>query len=418
MGRVARGTRAIRPPGSFARRVEAEIGHVEVWSFMRRTVKQQFPDDPAMWLPKAPMRRWHYAHACTYLRDPAILAQLKTTYREEARKLAVELGLFGEDAPISWTHPEPGPFMQADGKVITPLYRGRRGKTVANKETGEIREVRFDPDASLHTEGGGNAVFGNKFVIVSARTEHDRVLLDVEREAGMKGDGGEAGAAMRCFERLAPTLPGAQGVNYDKAMRGKHIDRGMREFGWLILTGVHAVKDAGGSTPEWHVENADIQMPDGSVKTLEIFARDGAAGLKELTETGEPFFLPLERIKTERRKDADAFRFYNVYSLPPEYGGKDLRLRLSGNEEDESRGLNRAEHLRAIPPSDPDFPGLFRRRNDAESLNRGIEDSFYWTRAHSVGAVAQEADLFGFGLGLNALTWHRHRKRRSLAQAA
>ncbi len=81
---------------------------------------------------------------------------------------------------------------------------------------------------------------------------------------------------MRCFERLAPVLPGAQGVNYDKAMRGMHIDRGMREFGWLILTGVHAVKDAGGSTPEWHVENVDAEMPDGSVKTLEIFGTDFA----------------------------------------------------------------------------------------------------------------------------------------------
>jgi hypothetical protein len=60
----------------------------------------------------------------------------------------------------------------------------------------------------------------------------------------------------------------------------------------------------------------------------------------------------------------------------------------------------------------PDFQGLFRRRNEAESLNRGIEDSLYWRRAHSVGAVAQEADLLGFALGLNALSWHRHRHRR------
>jgi hypothetical protein len=37
---------------------------------------------------------------------------------------------------------------------------------------------------------------------------------------------------MRCFERLAPLIPGAQGVNYDMAMRGTHIDRVIREFGW------------------------------------------------------------------------------------------------------------------------------------------------------------------------------------------
>ncbi len=72
-----------------------------------------------------------------------------------------------------------------------------------------------------------------------------------------------------------------------------------------------------------------------------------------------------------------------------EYGGGELRIRHSGNDEDARRGLNRAEHLRPIPPSDPDFHGLFRRRNDAESLNRALEDSFYWTRAHSVGALPQ-----------------------------
>jgi len=149
-----------------------------------------------------------------------------------------------------------------------------------------------------------------------------------------------------------------------------------------------------------------------------VYARQGAAGLREMTESGEMVFLPLERIKTERRKSADRFRFYNVYRLPSEYGGGELRVRLTGNQEDEHCGLNRAEHLRAIPPFDPDFHRLFRRRNDAESLNRGIEDSFYWTRAHSVGHVAQEADLLGFGLGLNALSWHRHRKRKAALAAA
>jgi hypothetical protein len=77
-----------------------------------------------------------------------------------------------------------------------------------------------------------------------------------------------------------------------------------------------------------------------------------------------------------------------------------------------------AEHLRAIPPSDPGFPGLFRRWNDAESRNRGQEDCLYWGGAHSVGALAQEADLLGFALGLNALRWHRHRKRQALAGVA
>jgi hypothetical protein len=43
---------------------------------------------------------------------------------------------------------------------------------------------------------------------------------------------------------------------------------------------------------------------------------------------------------------------------------------------------------------------------------------FHWGRAHSVGHVAQDTDLLGFGLGMNALSWHRHRKRRGVPAAA
>jgi hypothetical protein len=78
----------------------------------------------------------------------------------------------------------------------------------------------------------------------------------------------------------------------------------------------------------------------------------------------------------------------------------------------------------AVPPRlglvdlNDHFHRLFPRRNDAESLNRALEDSLYWGRAHSVGATAQEADLLGFALGLNALSWHRHRRRQALAAVA
>src|SRR5215204_2497379 len=39
-----------------ARAVEAELAHPLVWARLRRLVREQFPDDPAMWLPKRPMR--------------------------------------------------------------------------------------------------------------------------------------------------------------------------------------------------------------------------------------------------------------------------------------------------------------------------------------------------------------------------
>lgn len=93
-------------------------------------------------------------------------------------------------------------------------------------------------------------------------------------------------------------------------------------------------------------------------------------------------------------------------------------MRLTGNEEDEHKNLNRAENLRAIPPSDPDFGRLYARRNDAESINRAIEDSLYLGRARSVGHLGQLADPMGFALVVNSLTLARHRARERLRAAA
>lgn len=84
-----------------------------------------------------------------------------------------------------------------------------RGTRRVDDVTGELHEVRADTDAKLHVEGGGSPFHGNKFVLVAARNADDRLLLDVEHDAEKKGDRGEAGAALRCFERLEFSTVGA-----------------------------------------------------------------------------------------------------------------------------------------------------------------------------------------------------------------
>ena len=50
---------------------------------------------------------------------------------------------------------------------------------------------------------------------------------------------------------------------------------------------------------------------------------------------------------------------------------------------------SRASRTAKLQISDPFFPNLYARRNDAESINRGLVDSMYLGRAHSVGHVRQ-----------------------------
>src|SRR3954453_18522463 len=281
-------------------------------------------------------------------------------------------------------------------------------------------------DTALHFEGDGNAAWGTKFVLVAARTEHrhGRIILDVE---WVPTPGGEARTAVDCFTRLAPHTPGAQGVIYDTALRGVHHQHLMRELGLLSINRVTAAK-AGAKKPRRserrveknvHIEDKRVTLADGTTRTVRLYASGGALGIAELDDTGAQRFVPIPRIRTHRNRDKSGrYRWYNDYQLPASYDDQVITVRLHANEDDQARKLNRTENLRPIPPGDPDFERLFPRRNDAESINRHIEDTMWLGRAHSNGHARQHLNLLGFALTVNSLALHRHREREAPQIAA
>ena len=409
-----------------ARQVEAELSHPLVWQHVCRAIRRRFRDRPDLHLPETPIRRHHYLYARKRaLEIPGFLDALAARHRELAARQAEALGLCDPHGAGSWTHPHLDRMIHADGKVIAPLYRGKPGDTRIDKLTGEIRARRAEHDAGLHFEGTGEPAWGTKFVLVAARTDdpHGRVILDI---GWVPKPGAEAAAAMTCFSRVAPLLPGAHGVIYDTALRGVHHQRLLRELGWLSINRVTAaVVDA--NTPRRgdgrrepksaHVEDKTIQLPEGRSTTLRLYARDGAIGIGTLTDKGDLHFTALERVRTHRNQDANGrYRWYNDYRLPHHYGGGIITVRLHGTDDDTRRKFNRTENVRPIPADDPDFARLYRRRNDAESINRGLDDSLWLGRAHSVGHERQHLNLIGFALMINSLARARHRKRAT-AQA-
>jgi hypothetical protein len=88
---------------------------------------------------------------------------------------------------------------------------------------------------------------------------------------------------------------------------------------------------------------------------------------------GKAELVPLDRIKTERRR-LDGHPFYNLYDLyriPDSAGSGTIRLRLNQTEEDRAQiaPFNREEYLHAIAQGDADFGRLYGLREDAESGN-------------------------------------------------
>ncbi|MDP9342519.1 MAG: hypothetical protein M3Q23_10610 [Actinomycetota bacterium] len=405
-----------------AREVETQFEDPRRWRFMRHIVKSVFPDRPEMWLPAKAMTRGQYLYGRRYLTDPAVIERRRQIATASAVELARSIGMLDPDGPGSITRPETPRMPDGDGKVIEPAIKGQLGQTRVDPKTQERVQVRYDPDAGSHREGGGaEEVYGTKFLSVSVRNDEDRVMLDV-RYVPFSGEGGEAGVALESFASIHPLAPGVIGVIWDMAVRGVHIDRIMRELGWLTVTGVaakeHHVRrgQKGGRRVEKErlVEVRTVKALDGTEVKVRLLARRGALGISTLDEDGNHLWEPLERLQTIRRRDKGGFRFYNRYRLPPGYVKKDILVRLHGDASDARRKLNRAENLRAIPPGDPDFDRLYSRRSDAESLNDEIERSLYLKKAHSIGHLGQESDLLGFMRLHNALVLARRRVRERL----
>lgn len=274
-----------------ARQAEAELGHPVVWKLVRRLVRERFPNDPSMHVPKEPMRRHHYRYGRDrHLTDPEVLSQLSERHRESAAETASELGLLDRDGPGSWTHPDLSRLLYADGKVVTPLFRAQPDERRLDRTTGELVPRRHEPDAGLHFKGTGEAAWGTKFVMVAVRTEDvgGRVILDVDWVAK---PGAEAAVAMNCFRRLAPVLPGAQGVIYDTALRGVHHQELLRELGWLPINRVSVAvaatkkprRKGGRRVPKSvHVEGKEVSLGDGSTATVRLYAQERAIGLGRL----------------------------------------------------------------------------------------------------------------------------------------
>jgi hypothetical protein len=95
-----------------------------------------------------------------------------------------------------------------------------------------------------------------------------------------------------------------------------------------------------------------------------------------------------------------------------------VTVRLHQTPEDDRHGLNRTENLRSIPESSPDVQRLHVLRPDAESINRGIEDSLFINRASAKGWRRQMVDLLGYARLVNALTLARCRGRQPVVAAA
>jgi hypothetical protein len=118
----------------------------------------------------------------------------------------------------------------------------------------------------------------------------------------------------------------------------------------------------------------------------------------------------LERVGNPVRQNVGGdYRTYVVYHVPNPRGGRGTTIREATYNRPEDP-FNRAESVRQIPPTDPDYQRLIGRRRDAEAANRVIDDHLYLRRAISLGAQGQ--------LSISSATRSRKTRLPATAMAA
>ncbi|MFF3454636.1 hypothetical protein ACFYXH_09935 [Streptomyces sp. NPDC002730] len=274
-----------------------------------------------------------------------------------------------------------------------------------DKETGEIRNHRVDPDASNTVEGGGRKVYGNKFLSIAVRmanSPHSRVILALEsvRHKSRAKDPhreDEGKATVRLVKYIKSKVPGVRAFTYDTALRGVHRAPLIAE-GLVVFTPQHS-----GLEPQPLLKYED--GPCGH----DLYAAAGRICERRFTVDGETHYTPLPVGELGCRKGQQN-RFYQRIEIPCKTKSHHTRIRVDETKEDREidpatkrQRFNRTEHLRQIAPDTSAGKRLKGFRQDSESQHSRFDQSYPHKRVPAYGAVGALLVYLGYAWVSNSI---------------
>ncbi|WP_233213495.1 hypothetical protein [Mycobacterium hubeiense] len=388
--------------GSHSKAARA-MAHPAYW----RAIRHHAAKHHAPRAPRRPPQRWHHNYAQRLLDEHA--ATLLDAFRPLARRLARELGCLNPAAPVSHTNPARGQYLAGDGTVVAAPVRKATADRWAEQGGRHVH-------AGIEAQNGESETefrYGTKFAMLSTRPDairNNRVILDVDAVPAGKGYGGEARIALDMIDRVvADPDVRCDGVCYDGAFRGKHVDHAMKR-GLTVLSPQHDSTRV--PTAFDHVECTCGDVHD-------LWTADGRICERQVLDTGDKHLQPCPVAKVYPRRNSDGCRWYVEFAIPS--CGTVHRERIDTTDDDRDRGYNRAEHLRQHVKTD-DADSVYDRcygwREDVESLNNTLDRTLYGGRMIAYGAVRQLTVMLGFAVGRNAIAAYLHRRRHPEERAA
>ena len=397
-----------------ARRVEAELSHPLVWGLICQRVQRRFPDQRDLHVPLRPMRRHHYLYARNrYLTDPDVLAALSAPSPRPRRRPGPRTRPPRPDGPGFVDPPRPVADAPRRRQSHHPPVQGpARRHAASTATTGEILARRATNPTAVSTSKATAKPRGAPSSSSSPRAARHAtaaIILDVE---WVPNAGGEARTAMDCFTRLAPHVAGAQGVIYDTALRGVHHQTPAARPRTAAHQPGHrrqgqpqdaAPRNDGASRRASYIEDKTITAHDGTRAHARALRARRRARHRRTHRHRRPHLHPapphphppqprqerpvplVQRLPTPRP----------TTSTRPSPSGctATTRTRHGSSTAPKTSGPSR--------PATPTSHGSIPRRNDAESINRNLEDTLWLGRAHSIGHARQHLNLLGYALMVN-----------------
>lgn len=409
------------------RKVAKMLKHQRTWELVRSRLAPRYPDYPGFGKGAKPYNRSDYRrYVGTYGRLDTAFGAIYEEFTVYWTDQAVSMGMF-DTSKGSLSHPEPSSLLSGDVTVLKALYNATPGETRIHPLTGEISPKRHDPDARWYVTGDKRQVYGTPFGFISGSlpAEGERIVLGIFQTEDGGPDPQEGMRAMACAASLRPRLPGLAGLVYDKALRGKHVQIGFEVdvpvFAKVPLTRKGDKRRGQVEVPtSRNLGRRSFSLLNKTQRDLTVWAIEGAPHI-EVMVAGQVDHLRLARGQIVKRRNAAkrGSRWYCTYTVPddprarPELRGASLTLRL---DRPSGEGTWWTEVLRGIPEGDPDWQGVYGRRNAAENLNRWLKEFTRDKRAPCIGRAQQRFALLCAAMAANfkALVLFCQRRGRSI----